>query len=378
MELRLSRSRSFRFRLFKRMAGITLKNVSVGPGALNLEIKDREFVVLTGPRGCGSSAILRMIAGLDQTPGGDILSGERRINDMPPNERDLAFVAHDYAPYPTLSVYENLALGLKQRKFAEAEIRKRVLAVAQILGLREPLDRKPGVDREERQWIALARAMVLQPKVFLFDEPFSGLDSSARSRGRAEIKKLHQRLPATMIYATHDPVEALALGERTVVLDQGRVQQDGAAQAIYDTPANLFVAGFAGSPPMNLVHGTLKQERDSLLFTEAGDGTIAIRLPISPEYSGKPIVLGIRPEDIEIAAAGAERSATGFKALVDRIEPRGAETDLYLQTGGHDLVCRSRRWLDPGEGGRRFQFEINLAKTQVFDPVSGHRIMAKT
>jgi multiple sugar transport system ATP-binding protein len=180
-----------------------------------------------------------------------------------------------------------------------------------------------------------------------------------------------------MIYATHDPAEALAMGERTVVLDRGRVQQDGAAQAIYDAPVNLFVAGFAGSPAMNLVHGTLKLERDSVLFTEAGDGTIAIRLPISPDYVGKSIVLGVRPEDIEIAAAGAERSATGFKALVDRIEARGAGTDLYLQTGGHDLVCRSRRWIDSGEGGRRFQFEINLEKTHFFDPISGHRIMAE-
>jgi multiple sugar transport system ATP-binding protein len=359
------------------MAGITLKNVPVGQGALDLEIKDREFVVLTGPRGCGSSAILRMIAGLDPTSGGEILFGERRNNDVAPNARDLAFLAPDYAPYPNLSVYESLALGLEQRKFAEAEIRKRALAVVQILGLREPLERKPRGDREERQLIGLARAMVLQPKVFLFDEPFSGLDSPARSRGRAEIKKLHQRLPATMIYATHDPVEALAMGERTVVLDQGCVQQDGDAQAIYETPANLLVAGFAGSPAMNLVHGVLKQERDSVLFTEAGDGTIAIRLPISPEYSGKGMVLGIRPEDIEIAAAGAERPATGFKALVDRIEPRGAETDLYLQTGGHDLVCRSQRWIDSGEGGRRFQFEINLEKTHFFDPISGHRIMAE-
>jgi multiple sugar transport system ATP-binding protein len=360
------------------MAGITLRNVPVGAAALDLDIKDREFVVLTGPRDCGALPILRVIAGLDEATGGDILFGDRRMNDVPPKERDLAFVAHDYAPYPGLSVYDNLALGLKRRKFAEAEIRKRILAVAQILGLPEPLDRKPGVGTEERQQIALACAMALQPKVFLFDEPFSALDPIARSRGRAEIKKLHQRLPTTMIYATHEPTEALALGERTVVLDRGRVQQDGAVQAVYDTPANLFVAGFAGSPPMNLVHGALKPERDSLLFTEANDGTIALRLPISPGFSGKPIVLGIRAEAIEIAGAGAERSATSFKALVDRIEPRGAETDLYLHTGGHNLVCRTRHWVDPGEGGRRFQFEINLEKTQLFDPVSGQRIMAET
>jgi multiple sugar transport system ATP-binding protein len=358
------------------MAGITLKNIRVGQGALNLEIKDREFVVLTGPVDCGSSAILRMIAGLDAVPEGEILLGERRINDVAPKDRDLALVTHDYALYPGKSVYENLALGLERRKFGDTEIKKRVHAVAEILGFEGSLDRKPRADGEERQRIALARAMVLQPKVFLFDEPFSGLEAAARGRGRAEIKKLHQRLPATMIYASPDPVEALALGERIVVMDRGSVQQDASAQAIFGAPANLFVAGFAGSPPMNLIHGTLKSERDSMLFTEAGDGTIAIRLPVSKEYSGKPVVLGIRPEDIEIAAG--DRSATSFKALVDRVEPRGAETDLYLQTGGHELVCRSRRWIDPGEGGRRFQFEINLEKARLFDPVTGRHIMAET
>ena len=358
------------------MAGITLKDVRVGQGTLNLEIQDREFVVLTGPIDCGSSAILRMIGGLDEAPGGEILLGERRINDMPASERDIAFVAHDHAPYPGMSVYENLALGLKRRKFADAEIRKRILAVAEILGLQEGLDRRPRANGEERQLIALARAMVLQPKVFLFDEPFARLDVDAAGGGRAQIKKLHQRLPATMVYATHDPVEALSLGARTVVLDRGIVQQDASALAIYDAPANLFVAGFAGSPGMNLIQGTLKQERDSLLFTEAGDGTISLRLPIAQDYSGKPLVLGIRPEEIEIATG--ERSPTSFKALVDRIEPRGAETDLYLQTGAHELVCRSRRWIDSAEGGRRFQFEVNLAKTHLFDPISGHRIMAET
>ncbi|HYJ04011.1 MAG TPA: ABC transporter ATP-binding protein [Chthoniobacterales bacterium] len=362
------------------MPGITLRNVQIGQGALNLQIEDREFVVLTGPVDCGSSAIVRLIAGLDEAREGDILLGERRINDVPAKDRDIAFVTHDYVPYPGMSVYENLALGLRRRKFAAAEIRKRIVAVAEILGLQEPLDRNPRANDEERQMIALARAMVLQPKVFLFDEPFSGLDSAARRRGRAQIKQLHQRLPATMIYATHDPVEALAIGERTVVLDRGRVQQDGSVQAVYDTPANLFVAGFAGSPPMNLIQGTLKQERDLLLFTEAGDGTIAIRLPISKDYSGKSIVLGIRPEDIEIAAAAgvAGRSPNGFKALVDRIEPRGPETDLYLKTGAHQLVCRSRQWIDQGEGGHRFQFEINPEKTHIFDPVSGRPIMAET
>jgi multiple sugar transport system ATP-binding protein len=225
--------------------------------------------------------------------------------------------------------------------------------------------------------------MVLQPKVFLLDNPFSGLSPDARMRGRSEIKKLHQRMPATMIYATQDPVETMALAERTVVLEGGLMRQQGSAQSIYDAPANMIVAGFVGDPPMNLVHGTLKQDRAALLFSEGGDGTIAVRLPEgrfpAEAFSGKPVVLGFRPEEIEIAQSTSadERSASSFRALVDRVEPRGAETDLHLQTGAHELICRSRRWIDQSQGGHRFQFEINLEKAHLFDPVSGHRIMAE-
>ena len=368
------------------MATVSLKNIPVGGQVLDLEIGDREFVVLTGPAGCGSSTILRMIAGLEEVPQGDIQLGDRRINDVPPKDRDVAFVAHDFAPYPGLSVHENLAFGLERRGFAQTEIKKRVLAGAEILGLEGQLRGKSQfLSGEERQLVALARAMVLQPKVFLFDNPFLTLEANAQMRGRAEIKKLHQRMPATMIYATQDPVEAMALGARTVVLDLGIVQQDGQAQSVYDAPATLFVAGFVGSPPMNLVHGTLKQDGDALLFSEAGDGTIAIRLPAArfgaaQEFSGKPIVLGIRPADLEIApsASGTERNASSFRALVDRVEPRGAETDLHLLTGAHELTCRSRRWVDQAEGGHRFQFEVNLEKTHFFDPASGHRIMTES
>jgi len=368
------------------MATVTLKNVArISPGetgALDLQVQEDQFVVLAGPPDCGNVTILRMIAGLAQAPQGDIFLDERRINDTAPVDRDVAFVSHDYAPYPRLSVYENIAFGLERKKFAKTEVEKRVRAVAEILGLQELLERKPqALSREERQFLALARAMVRQPKVFLFDNPFSSLESDARMRGRSEIKKLHQRLPAIMIYATHDPVEALAMGERTVVLDHGAVRQDATAQTIYDEPANLFVAGFVGSPPMNLLHGTLKPDRDSLLFSEAGDGTIAIRLPISRftganDFLGKPVVLGIRPENLEIApSSGAERSSTSFRALVDRIEPRGAGTDLYLQTGAHALICRSKRQVDPSEGGHRFQFEIDAEKAHLFDPSSGRRVM---
>lgn len=365
------------------MANVTL-NVQLGAAGLNLEIEDREFVVLTGPAGCGNSTILRMIAGLEAAPQGDIHLGGRRVNDLPPKDRDVAFVAHGFMPYPDMPVRQNLAFGLQRRSFAETEINKRVLAVAEILGLQEQLEKNSqSLSAEERQLVALARAMVLQPKVFLFDNPFSTLERNTRRRGRAEIKKLHQRMPATMIYATHDPNEAMSLEGRTVVLDNGVVRQDGTAQFIYDAPASLFVAGFFGSPPMNLVHGTLKPDRDTLLFSEAGDGTIALRLPAGrfsgvETLVGKPIVLGIRPEEIEIAqsSSGADRSPSGFRALVDRVERQGAETDLYLQTGAHELVCRSRRWVNQGEGGHRFQFEMNPKKAHFFDAISGQRIMA--
>jgi multiple sugar transport system ATP-binding protein len=367
------------------MAAVILRNLLLGVDALNLEIGDREFVVLTGPVGCGNSTILLLIAGLEDARQGDIHLGERRLNDVSPKDRDVGLVAQDYAPYPDMSVDENLAFALKRKGFAETEIRKRVLAVAEILGLGEQLREKAHLlSRENRQLMALARAMVLQPKVFLFDNPFSTLGREAQMRGRAEIKKLHQRMPATMIYATDDPVEALALGERTVVLNQGSVQQDGPAQAVYDAPATLFVAGFVGSPPMNLVHGSLKQERDALVFSEAGDGTIAVRLTATrftggEAIIGKPIVLGIRPEDLDLApsSTGAERSSSSFRALVDRVELRGGETDLHLRTGGHELICRSRRWVDQGDAGHRFQFEMNLEKAHLFDAVSGDRMMAE-
>lgn len=360
------------------MASVTLKIATV-----DLQIQDREFVVLAGPPGCGNSTILRMIAGLVEVPQGEILLDGRRINDVPPKDREVSFVPQGYAPYPGMSVRENIGFGLERRKFAKTEIKKRVLAAAEILGLQEQLDSRPhSLSAGDRQLIALARAMVHQPKVFLFDESFSALDPDARRRGRAEIKKLHQRLPATMIYAMHDPVEAMAMGERTVVLNEGIVQQDANAQSIYDEPADLFVAKFAGVPPMNLVHGTLKQDRDSLLFSETGDGTIAIRLPMArfagaQEFFGQPIVLGIRPEDVEISSSsnGMGHSFTIFRALVDRVELRGSETDLYLQTGANELICRSRRWVDQSEGGHRFQFEMNVNKAHLFDSVSGRRIM---
>ena len=363
------------------MSSVTLKNI----GGADLTIRDREFVVFAGPAGCGNSGIIRLIAGLAENTQGDILFDERRINDLPPNDRDVALLSHDYAPYPGMTVFENLAIGLERRKFASAEIKKRVAAVAETLGLQDQLSAKPqSLSPEQQRFVGLARAMVRQPKVYLFDEPFANLDLTAAGRGRAAIAALRLRSSSTILYSTSDPVEGLAFGARTVIFKDGVVQQDADAQAIFDEPANLFVAKFFGDPPMNLVQGTLKQERDAVAFSEAGDGTIAIRWPASrfagaKELAAGPAVLGFRPQDVEIAAGSenANRSSNAFRALVDRVEPKGAGTDLYLRTGAHELICRSRRWAGQGETGHRFQFEIEPGKTHLFDAVSGGRIMAR-
>ncbi|MEY2509921.1 MAG: multiple sugar transport system ATP-binding protein [Verrucomicrobiota bacterium] len=364
------------------MSAVTLKNI----GGADLAIRDREFVVLTGPVGCGSSALIRMIAGLAEISKGDLLFDERRINDVPSKDRDVALLAHDYTPYPGMTVSENLAIGLQRRKFASGEIKKRVTAVAETLGLQDQLSAKPeSLSPEQQRYVGLARAMVRQPKVYLFDEPLADLNPAAASRGRAAIAALRLRVSSTILYATSDPVEALAFGARIVIFEKGVAQQDADAQAIFDEPANLFVAKFFGDPPMNLVHGTLKQERDAVVFSETGDGTIAIRWPTSRFVGGKapvggPAVLGFRPQAVEIAGAAGEvdRSSNTFQALVDRAEPKGEETDLYLRTGTHDLICRSRRWAGQAEAGHRFQFEIELEKTHLFDAVSGGRIMAES
>ena len=347
---------------------------------VNLEIADREFVVLVGPSGCGKSTTLRMIAGLEEISRGDIFIGERRVNDVPPKDRDIAMVFQNYALYPHMSVFENMAFGLKLRKFAKPEIKRRVTDAAGILGIENLLDRKPkALSGGQRQRVAVGRAIVRQPKVFLFDEPLSNLDAKMRVQMRTEIAKLHQRLQATMIYVTHDQVEAMTMGDRIVVMNHGRVQQNDTPLKLYNEPDNLFVAGFLGSPPMNFIEGELRTARDGLLFKESGNGTIEVCLDgrmAARELSGKPVVLGIRPENIEIAqsATPAAAGAATFPAIVDIVEPMGAETNLYLQTGAHTVICRSQRALDHREAGHRLQFELNVSKTHLFDPATGRRI----
>jgi len=347
------------------MASITLKNV---PN--DLAIRDREFVVLAGP---GGSEIVRLIAGLENVSQGEILFDDLKINETVAHDRDVALVSHDYTPYPGLSVFENFAIGLRRRKFADAEIKKRIAAVASALGLDAELEANAeSLSPEQRRLVGLARAMVRQPKVYLFDNPFAGLEPAAARRGRAEIVKLHQRSSATIVYATRDPAEALGFAERTVVFADGAIQQRGPAKNIYDAPANLAVAKFFGDPPMNLVAGALKQERGALVFSEVGDGTIATplaadRYSIAQDFVGEQVLLGFHPEDVEIGADA------GFRALVERAENTGAGTDLYLQTGAHRLIARTLGW-DQEAGGHRIQFRINLGKAHLFDPATGQRV----
>jgi multiple sugar transport system ATP-binding protein len=349
---------------------------------VSLEIQDREFVVLVGPSGCGKSTTLRMIAGLEEISKGEIYIDDRRVNDVAPKDRDIAMVFQNYALYPHMTVYDNLAFGLKLRKYPKAEIKKRVMDAAGILGIEELLERKPrALSGGQRQRVAVGRAIVRQPKVFLFDEPLSNLDAKMRVQMRTEITKLHQRLQATMIYVTHDQIEAMTMGDRIVVMNNGVVQQTDTPLKLYNEPVNLFVAGFLGSPPMNFLNGTLKEERDALVFSEMHGGTIEVRLSIQErpgarEFVGKPMLFGIRPEDIELAQfAKNDGSTSSFPAIVDIVEPMGAETNLYLQTGAHTVVCRSQRALEHREAGHRFQFEMTLKKAHLFDPATGRRIV---
>ena len=369
------------------MSNVGLKNVTkTYPGKkgadvtavddFSLDIQEREFVVLTGPVGCGKSSVVRMIAGLEEISKGEIFLGDRRLNGVPPKDRDIALVAENHTLYPRLLVYDNLAFPLALRKFSKTEIKKRVAAAVEIVELREALERRPNsLSAEERQRVALGRALARQPKVLLFDEPFASLDATARARMRAQVKKLRQRLPATIIYVTGDPVEAMALGERIVVMNNGIIAQDGTLSRVYNEPANMFVAGFLGNLAMNFIRGTIKLDRDVILFSEAEDGTIKLRLALSDfpgakEFAGKAVTLGLRPEDIQISQA----SSTSFAAIVDLVEPAGATTDLHLQTGAHGMVSRSRGGFDGVEAGHRAEFELDLRKVHLFDPASGRRI----
>jgi len=372
------------------MAKVTLKNVyKIYAGDkgqdvtavtdFNLDIEDREFVVFVGPSGCGKSTTLRMIAGLEEISKGQVHIGDKCVNDVPPKDRDIAMVFQNYALYPHMSVYDNMAFGLKLRKYPKAEIHKRVMEAAAILGIEQYLERKPkALSGGQRQRVAVGRAIVRQPKVFLFDEPLSNLDAKMRVQMRTEITKLHQRLQATMIYVTHDQIEAMTMGTRIVVMKDGFIQQVDTPLKIYGEPVNLFVAGFLGSPPMNFIKGTLSGKEGAIVFKEMQGGVVELKLgdrKAAAPYIGKEVILGVRPEDCDMVPPGKAPSDNSFQAVVDIVEPMGAETYFYIQTGEHTLISRSHATVDQREAGHRLQFEVNVAKAHLFDPVTTHRIV---
>jgi multiple sugar transport system ATP-binding protein len=333
------------------MASVSMRGVTkvfdgkvVAVDNVSLEVEDREFVVLVGPSGCGKSTLLRMVAGLEEVTEGEILIDNRLVNDVPPKDRDIAMVFQNYALYPHMTVYDNMAFGLRLRKYSKEEIDERVKEAAGILGISQLLDRRPkALSGGQRQRVAVGRAIVRKPKVFLFDEPLSNLDAKLRVQTRTEISKLHERLKATIIYVTHDQVEAMTMGSRIVVMKDGVAQQVADPLSIYREPVNQFVAGFIGSPAMNLIDGSLEKRNGKLFATtsafeaeipEATAGLLA-------DHGGREVVLGIRPEDIyEAADADRLTSSAPMRAHLDVVEPMGNEIFLYFALGGKDLVAR--------------------------------------
>jgi multiple sugar transport system ATP-binding protein len=358
------------------MARITLDHVDkrypngyIASRDLSLEIHDGEFLVLVGPSGSGKSTVLRMIAGLEKPTGGTITIGDRDVTRLPPQERDIAMVFQSYALYPHMTVRENMAFGLRLRKQPSDTVVRRVAAVADALGLEPLLDRKPAqLSGGQRQRVALGRAIVREPKAFLFDEPLSNLDAQLRVETRAELARLHRRLGATMVYVTHDQVEAMTLGTRVAVLKDGALQQVAPPMELYRRPQNRFVASFIGSPSMNFVSGTISRAGGRAQFTAPGGLTLPI--PDSTAAREGPVVLGVRPHDIALGSAtnGAPRG------VVSLVEPLGSEQIVYVCVpGGYDLVAAVGPDLAP-----RIDDPVSIAiqpsAMHLFDPESGKRM----
>ncbi len=344
----------------------------IGVNSLNLDIPDKEFLVLVGPSGCGKSTALRCLAGLEEITGGSIIIGDRVVNDVPPKDRDIAMVFQSYALYPHMSVYDNMAFGLKLRKTPKDEIERRVQDAAQILGITHLLERKPkAMSGGQRQRVALGRAIVRDPAVFLFDEPLSNLDAKLRVQTRAEISKLHQRLGTTFIYVTHDQVEALTMADRIAVLKDGVLQQVDSPTQLYDYPGNVFVAGFIGSPSMNFFSGSITGTTDEMYVDS---GSIRLRLPakqaqqLGSSSVGREVIFGIRPEDVhhpQYKPAGVNEQLV--EATVDVTEMMGNETFVYLMsTDEQSFIAR----VDPRarvHNGDKLQMAFNADKIHIFD-----------
>lgn len=353
--------------IWKKYAGdvIAVKN-------FDLDIEDKEFVVFVGPSGCGKTTTLRMIAGLEDITTGDLYIGDRRVNDVAPKDRDIAMVFQNYALYPHMTVYQNMAFGLKLRKTPKAEIDTRVREAAQILDIEHLLERKPkALSGGQRQRVALGRAIVRDPQVFLMDEPLSNLDAKLRVQMRAEIRKLHQRIQTTFIYVTHDQTEAMTMGDRIVVMKDGLVQQVDTPQQVYNHPRNMFVAGFIGSPAMNFIKGELVEEGSSIYFRAP---EVNILLPEgryaalrNADVVGKEVVLGVRPEDLhddEMMLSTYPEAA--INAHVEVAENMGSEVYLHLNLAGQNLIARvnSRYDFKPGVD---LKLALDLNKVHIFN-----------
>ncbi|MCK1712173.1 MULTISPECIES: sn-glycerol-3-phosphate ABC transporter ATP-binding protein UgpC [unclassified Bradyrhizobium] len=350
------------------MASVEIKDIAKAFGTVkvihgvDVDIKDGEFVILVGPSGCGKSTLLRMIAGLEGITTGQILIGNKIVNDMPPKERDIAMVFQNYALYPHMTVEENMGFSLKLRRASKSEIHARVQPAAEILGLTKLLDRYPReLSGGQRQRVAMGRAIVRDPQVFLFDEPLSNLDAKLRVQMRTEIKELHQRLKTTTVYVTHDQIEAMTMADKIVVMHDGVVEQMGAPLELYDRPQNLFVAGFIGSPSMNFVKGRIDGGK---LIDGHGVGWSLAGTPAIA--SGREVTIGIRPEHVRIENAG-------LKANVHVVEPTGSETQVVVELGGTLLTCvfRERVAAKPGE---EIGIGFDAQALHLFDSASGQRL----
>jgi len=351
------------------MAAVELRNVAKSYDGkipvihgIDLDIAEGEFVVFVGPSGCGKSTLLRMIAGLESITGGELRIGGERVNDKPPRSRDIAMVFQDYALYPHKNLYDNMAFGLRLRKTPEDEIKRRVMDAARLLRIDHMLDRRPAaLSGGQRQRVAIGRAIVRQPKVFLFDEPLSNLDAQLRQEMRSEIKRLHERLGATMIYVTHDQVEAMTLADRIAVLSAGHKMQYDTPDAIYNRPAALFVAGFTGAPPMNLVDATVAGGQ-----ADVGAG---VRVPLAPNLAarGGACKLGVRPENLRLVAQAGD---VALPAKVSLLEPLGSETLVTLKLGAAEVIARLAANFREAPG-TPVTLHMNPSHLHLFDPQSG-------
>jgi multiple sugar transport system ATP-binding protein len=365
------------------MARVEVQNITkTFPGGVqavndvSLDVVDKEFLVLVGPSGCGKSTLLRLVAGLEEITSGEIRIADRVVNDVPPKDRDIAMVFQNYALYPHMTVYKNMAFGLKLRKYKKDEIDRRVREAAQILGIEDLLDRKPrALSGGQRQRVAVGRAIVRQPQVFLFDEPLSNLDAKLRALMRAEIIRLHDRLQATMIYVTHDQVEAMTMGDRIVVMLDGKVQQIADPITLYEKPLNRFVAGFIGSPPMNFLEGTLAENSGRLEFQLE-----SLRLPVPTSraealraHAGQAVTLGIRPEHITAASSQTSPDWACLEANVDVIEPMGAEAFLHATAGPARLVARMEGHFRAPLGSA-IPLTLDMARCHFFEKDSGRNL----